>query len=157
MSMRIFVRQFTVAAADIDIQQHVNNVSYVQWMQDLAVGHSSALGWDLARYERIGQTWVVRSHQVVYRRPALLGESITALTWVASVGRRQSLRRYRFCRSSDGAVLVEAETVWVYVDGKTGRPVSIPENVRADFPVVEEAEIRQLLEQLREHGSVRPA
>ena len=46
-----------------------------------------------------------------------------------------SVRRTRILRPSDGAVLLEAATDWVYVDIPRGRPARIPVDVRSRFPV----------------------
>lgn len=147
--IRIFTREILVGPVDIDMQNRVNNVCYVQWMQDAAVAHTTALGWDMARYEALGGGWVVRQHVVTYRRPAFLGETLTAATWVASMASSRSLRRYLFWRAADRAVLAEAETLWVFIDFTSGRPVKIPEELRAAFPVVEDAqEAQRMLEDL---------
>jgi acyl-CoA thioester hydrolase len=39
-------------------------------------------------------------------------------------------------RASDEAVIARAETDWVFINAKTGRPLSIPEEVRNTLPVV---------------------
>ena len=134
--MSIFRQKIHISAQDIDRQGRVNNVCYVQWMQDLATAHTADKGWDMARYEKLAQGWVVRRHSVVYKRPALLGEDIVAATWIASFASRQCIRRYRFVREFDDAVLVEAETQWVYIDLTSGRPVRIPDELKAVFECI---------------------
>lgn len=143
---RIFRREITVAQADIDIQGHVNNLRYLQWMQDVAVAHSTAQGWSMQRYAEAGAGWVVRSHQITYKRPAFLGETLTACTWIAGFQARSTPRRYLFWRATDKTVLAEAETLWVYVDLATGRPTKVPDELRTAFEVVEdEGEVRGML------------
>jgi acyl-CoA thioester hydrolase len=39
-------------------------------MQDIAIEHSAAAGWPMARYVELGAGWVVRSHFIEYLRPA---------------------------------------------------------------------------------------
>ncbi len=142
----VFTQPILIGPADIDLQNRVNNVCYVQWMQDAAVAHTTALGWDMARYEAAGGGWVVRQHTVTYKRPALLGQTLTVATWVASMASRQSLRRYRFWRAADAAVVAEAETLWMYIDLASGRPLRIPDEVSGAFAVVEgEEEVRRAL------------
>lgn len=144
--MRIFTQKITVGAQDIDIQNRVSNLCYVNWMQNLAIQHSTAVGWGMERYEAVGQSWVVRQHTITYKRPAFLGEVITAATWVASFAPRQSLRRYLFWRGADQVVLAEAETNWVYIDLASGRPIRLPDEMRAAFEMVEDAgEVLRLL------------
>ncbi|MDP3428656.1 MAG: acyl-CoA thioesterase [Humidesulfovibrio sp.] len=143
---RIFTRDIVVAPSDIDVQGHVNNLRYLQWMQDVAVAHSAAQGWSMERYVTEGMGWVVRSHAITYKRPAFLGEVITACTWIAGFSPRTSPRRYLFWRAADTCVLAEAETMWVFVDLKTGRPTKVPAALRSAFEIVEdEGEVRRML------------
>jgi len=144
---RIFSREIVVAASDIDVQGHVNNLRYLQWMQDVAVAHSTAQGWPLERYVAEGMGWVVRSHTITYKRPAFLDEVLTACTWIAGFSPRSSPRRYLFWRAADKCVLAEAETIWVFVDLKTGRPTKVPDALRNAWEIVEDTgEVRRMLE-----------
>lgn len=143
---RIFTRQITIAQDDIDVQGHVNNLRYLKWMQDVAVAHSAAQGWSMERYVAEQSGWVVRSHTITYKRPAFLGESIVAATWIAGFSPRSSPRRYLFWRPADQAVLAEAETMWVFVNLATGRPMKVPDELKQAFELVEdEAEVLELL------------
>jgi acyl-CoA thioester hydrolase len=139
---RILVEPFTIAAESIDLNGHVNNQEYVRWMQDIATAHSHEQGWTVARYLDTGTTWVIRSHYIEYIRPAFLGDDLMVATWVAGIAEQTSPRKYRFVRARDGKTVVEAETLWVYCDATTGRPLAISPEIRAAFPVVgDETEI----------------
>jgi acyl-CoA thioester hydrolase len=134
----IFRHEIVVPDTAIDPNGHVNNVVFVQWMQDVAVLHfDSVVG--MRRTKEAGQTWVVRSHQVEYLSPAFVGDRIIVMTWIANFSRVRSLRRYRFLRAEDGKLLVRGETDWVFVSIATGRPTSIPEEIRCAFSLVDEA------------------
>lgn len=138
--IRVFTHTIVIGPHDIDVQEHVNNVCYVQWMQDVAVAHSTAQGWSMERYAALGQGWVVRQHTIAYKRPAFLGEVITVATWIATMAPRQSVRRYRFWRAADNAVLAEAETQWVYFDRASGRLAKIPDELRDAFALITDEE-----------------
>ncbi|PLK50595.1 thioesterase family protein [Uliginosibacterium sp. TH139] len=146
---RIYRHRFTVPPESIDMLKHVNNIEYLRWMQDVAIAHSTDLGWPMERYFKERCSWVIRSHFIEYLRSAVLHDPITLLTWVAGVGERSSTRKYLFWRESDRQVLARAETAWVFIDLKSGLPMPILDSVRASFPVVEEdgeaAEIDALL------------
>ena len=122
-----FTRSFTIPADAIDENGHVNNVAYVQWMQDIAVEHYASIGGIEA--QGFDATWVVREHRIEYLLPAFAGEEIEIRTWVGNMRRVRSLRKYEFVRKKDGKVLVQGETDWVFVDAKTGAPRAIPETV----------------------------
>lgn len=132
----IYEQQFTVPDTAVDGNGHVNNVSYVQWMQDIALAHYDFMG-GTAPSQALGATWVVREHKIVYQSPAFAGEEILAQTWVANLRRVRSLRRYQFTRQSDGHLLVRGETDWVFVDTKTGRPRRIPEDIARIFRLLD--------------------
>ena len=136
--INIYTQQITVGQDDIDMQHRVSNLRYVAWMQDLAMAHSAACGWSMERYESIGQGWVVRQHTITYKRPAFLGDVLTAATWLASYVSRRCLRRYVFWNAQEKALLAEAETQWVFIDMTSGKPVSVPEELQDSFPIVDE-------------------
>lgn len=136
--VRIFTRVIPVVQGDIDVQGHVNNLRYLAWMQDVATAHSAAVGWPLSRYVAEKSGWVVKSHTITYRRPAFLGETIVAATWIAGFSPRMSPRKYLFWRPADQAVLAEAMTEWVYVSLDTGRPIMVPQELRDAFTIIED-------------------
>jgi acyl-CoA thioester hydrolase len=133
----VYRLEIIVPAAVVDRNGHVNNVAYVQWMQDAAIQHSAATG--CARMtEAIGATWVARMHRIEYLSPAFSGNALTVLTWVADFRKVRSLRRYKFVRAADQKVLAQGETDWVFVDAASGRPRGIPNEIRDVFELVPE-------------------
>ena len=135
----VYSYEFTIPKSAVDQNGHVNNVMYVQWMQDAAVRHYEAMGGS-GLTQAIGATWVVRSHSVEYLRPAFEGERIRVQTWVANLRRVRSLRRYRFLRVTDDGLLVRGETEWVFVDASSGVPRAIPAEVAGLFTLFEPSE-----------------
>src|ERR1035437_3547023 len=133
----------------VDRNRHVNNVAYVQWMQDAAIQHSTATGCTRMT-ETIGATWVARMHRIEYLSPAFAGEAITVSTWVANFRKVRSLRRYRFIRVADQKVLAQGETDWVLVDVASGRPRGIPSEMAKLFELVPDEQ------DLRANGCHRP-
>ncbi|NUQ63998.1 MAG: acyl-CoA thioesterase [Pirellulales bacterium] len=133
----VFEFPHTVADGEIDSLGHANNVVYVDWMQRAAVAHSAAQGWPGERYARLGQGWVVRSHRVEYLQPALAGDPVLVRTWVATMKKVTSLRRYRILRATDGDLLATAETLWAFINYATRQPQRIPAEVAGAFPIVD--------------------
>ena len=149
---RIYLSRFVVADDDIDVNQHVNNLAYLRWMQDVATAHSAAQGWTLDRYLASGAGWFVRSHFIEYLKPAFAGDTVLLNTWVSDMSLRSSTRHYLVCRDGDGAVLAKAKTVWVFVDLRSGRPVRIPPEVKSAFPVVPNDDPELVVLTLAERG-----
>jgi acyl-CoA thioester hydrolase len=129
----------------MDGQGHVSNLAYVGWMQDVAIEHSAAAGWPMARYRALGAGWVVRSHFVEYLRPAVAGQHLAVYTWVPEFTQRSTPRRYLFVREDDHRLVVRAETRWVFVDLETGRRRALPDELVSAFDSVpDDREVRRL-------------
>jgi len=131
----VFEFHHTVQEAEIDFLGHVNNLDYLRWMLRAAVAHSDAQGWTTDDYVRLGAGWIVRSHEIEYRRPAFVGEGVIVRTWVADLQRFSSLRRYRILRAADDALLATAATNWAFIDFQTGKLQRIPAEVSSAFIV----------------------
>lgn len=141
----IFRYELLVPKEAEDFNGHVNNVEYLRWMQDAAMRHSEASGCTGAT-NAVGATWVVRTHKIVYLKPAFAGDRVVVCTWVASLRRVQSLRKYKIFRQADGALLAHGETEWVFVDAQKGSLRSIPRDVKAAFEVLPEGQEGDIFE-----------
>jgi acyl-CoA thioester hydrolase len=127
-----FEHEIPVPASAIDDNGHVNNVVYVQWMQDIAIAHFESVG-GTSIMKAAGATWVARSHYIEYLRPATAGDRVRIRTWVENFRRVVSLRKYEFTRLGDDTVLARGHTEWVLIDVASGRPKSVPAEIVALF------------------------
>src|SRR5690242_5439716 len=110
-----FVLRITAKKEDIDELNHVSNIVYVRWVQDVAVAHSNAAGWTREAYLKAGKIFIVRRHEIEYLLPALEGDEIDLVTWVESWSAATSVRRTRIVRVRDGKDLARASTLWALV------------------------------------------
>lgn len=133
-----FEHPTVVTPADIDTNDHVNNVVYLRWVQDVAVAHWFALV-EAHSWQKLSQDviWVVRKHEIEYLRPAFAGERLVSRTWVGEARAATFERHTRILRppapGADGEpeVLAKARSVWVVVDAASGRPRRIDARLRA--------------------------
>ena len=131
----VFELHYRAVEADIDAMNHVNNLEYLRWTLRAAHSHSKSVGWSGERYRELGAGFIVRSHSIKYRLPALLGDEVTIRTWVKEMNKFSSVRKYHIIRNSDGKRLADAETNWVFVDFETTQLQAIPTEVREAFGV----------------------
>lgn len=136
MTAAIGTIELVVPESVIDLNGHVNNVQYIQWMQDAAMAHSAALGWPQERYASIGRTWIIRSHTIAYLHSAYAGDHLTIHTWVAEFHKFRSLRKFKFVRQASDTTLAVAATMFIFCDLTTGKPRSIPPEILAAYPLV---------------------
>jgi acyl-CoA thioester hydrolase len=123
-----------VQPGDIDELGHVNNVVYLRWVQDAATAH-----WRAAATPQQQATiaWVVVRHEIDYRHAAVLGDALTAKTWVGVHSRRTFERNTAITRDGDGKLLARARTLWVPIDFSTGKVIHVGDDVRERFSVGE--------------------
>jgi acyl-CoA thioester hydrolase len=119
-----------VAAADIDQNGHVNNVTYLRWVQDVAAAHWKTAAPSAAQAKL---AWVVLRHEIDYKHPAFLGDSVVARTWVGAASRIKFERHTELLRAADRSLLAKARTLWCPIDMQTGKPAVVSPEVRARF------------------------
>jgi acyl-CoA thioester hydrolase len=131
----VFRKGHAPLSSDIDELNHVSNIAYVRWVQDMALDHSAALGWDFAAYRKLGAVFVVRRHEIEYLQQAFEGEALTLTTWVSSWRGASSWRQTRIQRGDQ--LIVRASTLWALIDRDTSRPRRIPAELKAIFTALD--------------------
>ena len=131
--MTPFFYTFTVTKEDIDFNGHVNNVTYLSWMIKAATAHSASVGSGYKECLALGGTWVAKSHNIEYKKPSFEYDELQMKTWIEEIGKILSTRRYELTRPSDGALICEGKTEWVFVDSKKMRPMKIPAEIIEGF------------------------
>jgi acyl-CoA thioester hydrolase len=123
--MNIFETKFTVIASDIDELNHVNNVVYIQWIQNIANLHWTQLKQDVDTTTTYA--WVVIRHEIDYIGQALLGETLLAKTWVGKTEGIRSIRHVEFYKNNK--LVVKAQTTFCLVNAKTFKPTRITDQI----------------------------
>ncbi len=128
--MHSYEHPITVLPADIDVMNHVNNVVYLQWVQDAAAAH-----WITHAPKEVKEkyNWVVLRHEINYRSPALVHDELIAKTWVQSYENLKSVRIVQIIRKKDDKLLAEATSTWCLLNATTNRPVRIGEEITSVF------------------------
>jgi len=120
--MEIFEKLITVTQDDLDELNHVNNVRYVQWTQDIAKEH-----WMQYASEEIRNDffWVLLSHHIEYKNPAILNDIVKLKTYVIKAEGVTSTRVVEMYHNKTNKLLVKSETHWCLISSKTLRPTRI--------------------------------
>ena len=125
-----YIHQRTVAREDLDDLQHVNNVRYVQWIQDIAKEHWEVRATDQLKKDFI---WVVIRHEIDYKKQAFLGDELLIETFVGETTFVTSERFVNIKDAKTGDILVAAKSMWCLLDADTKRPTKITEELRTVF------------------------
>lgn len=118
---QLFEQVIQVKDEHLDRLGHVNNVMYIQWMQDVALAHTTQLGLGLDDYIAMNHAMVASEHHVKYRKACMLGDEIILRTWLGDLSAFSSVRHYLFYRPKDKAIVFHAQTVWVCVEISNGK------------------------------------
>ena len=113
---------------DIDHNGHVNNVSYLKWTQQASMAFWEAIV-PATHYPPI--LWVILRHEVDYKAPSFLGESIVAQSWWGAASRVRFERHTEFFRTSDRKLLAKVRSLFCPMDSLTQRPIVLPEELRS--------------------------
>lgn len=124
--------EYTIKVTEehIDALQHVNNVVYVQFMQEVADKHWHSIPLSDEEKQVI---WVVRRHEIDYLYPAVLNDELIIRTWTGDHGTVSWERHYEIIRLSDQKKIITAKSIWVLLDKTTGRPKRISDTILNRF------------------------
>jgi acyl-CoA thioester hydrolase len=112
---------YIVQPKDLDSLNHVNNVIYLQWVQEAAIRHWEELTKDTDFSQHI---WVVSRHEIDYVRQTFLGDEILIKTWVGHTEGSLSIRHVEMYR--DNKLICKTQTHWRLLNAKTFKPTNIP-------------------------------
>ncbi len=113
-----------IDAADIDFMGHVNNASYLKWVQDAVVSH-----WQrFAPSEALAtHAWVAIKHEITYRKPTFLDDEVIATVLLEKVQGARAFYETVIKRGED--VLAEVKSSWCCLNVETMRPARLAQGV----------------------------
>ena len=121
-----FSKEIVVQKTDIDELNHVNNVRYVQWIQDLSKDHWFALIKNKITTQYI---WVVASHFIEYKSSALLNDVLSIETFIEKFEGPFSYRVVEIRNVKTNRIVVKSLTKWCLIDLNTKKPLIVPQEV----------------------------
>lgn len=106
--------------ADIDFMGHVNNASYLKWVQEAVLSH-----WrSVAPVEAVAaHLWVALKHEITYRKPAFLDDQVIATVILEKVQGASAFYDTVIRRGEE--VLAEVKSRWCCLDATTRRPARL--------------------------------
>lgn len=115
-----------VLVEHLDALQHVNNIQYLHWVQEVAKAHWESL---IKVQPDEYHNWVVRSHHIEYKHPAQLGDEITINTFVKQSKGFLSERIVEIFLKKNNQLLTRCSTQWCYINKNSGKLERIPRKV----------------------------
>jgi acyl-CoA thioester hydrolase len=119
MNNKVFEYLITILPIDIDEQNHVNNISYLKWVQEAAIAH-----WTSVATKEMNEQymWVVSRHEIDYLKQAFIHNKLVAKTWVVEPEGAKSFRYVDIYDMETNNIIAKIKTTWYLLDAKTKRP-----------------------------------
>lgn len=129
--------------SEIDHTRKITLPAIINYFQDCSIFQSEEIGYGFEYLKEHHTAWVLSSWQIEIRRYPVLGEEIHVSTW--ATGFKGICGDRNFCMTdADGEIVACANSLWVYMDLKKGRPVKPPKEEIAAYGVSEPIEMESV-------------
>ena len=115
---------------DLDDLNHVNNVIYIHWVQEIAKNHWKSL---VSNEIIKNYYWVLLEHQIKYLHPALSDDKIRIKTYIEKTEGVKSNRIVEMYNMDTNKLLVTSKTIWCLINAKTNKPNRITDEIKQAF------------------------
>lgn len=116
---QMFTQEYTVQPSDIDELNHVNNIKYVEWIQEVSTAHWYAKTKSLPMSS--DYLWVVANHFIEYRASALINDELIIETFVEGFEKAYSFRRVNVRLKKNDKLVMTSLTKWCMIHSETKR------------------------------------
>lgn len=119
----IHSKEILVSDEHLDEVNHVNNVQYVHWVEEIAKEH-----WDILKHttDYANDFWFLADHHIQYKKQVFKGEILTVKTYPENPEGIRQPRKVEFYRGEE--LVVDSRTLWVLIDGETHKIKRIDNN-----------------------------
>jgi acyl-CoA thioester hydrolase len=126
-----FSYRLDVRFRDCDPMGHANNAVYLTYLEQARFHHWRSLwGFGLESLPASTPGVILAHADIDYRLPARYGDTLEVRITVASIGRTSFTYDYEIV-DAGGRLIATARTVQVMYDYSHGKPVPVPDDIRA--------------------------
>ena len=127
----MFIHRLEVRFRDCDPMGHANNAVYLTYLEQTRFSHWRSL-WGFGTPQLPpGRPGVILARvECDYKRPAKYGDTLEIRMTIADLGRTSFHYEYEIV-DQQGKTVLTAKTVQVMYDYDAGKPVPIPDDIRA--------------------------
>ena len=125
--------EIVVRPTEIDVNAHVNNAKYVEYLEWGREEWYERNGLPYERLYALGAVTVTANINMNFRRECRQGDVLTVVTRPERLGRSSFVLRQEI-RKSDGGVALDALVTIVTIDPATRKSRPVPEELARAFP-----------------------
>lgn len=126
---KIFTRTFRVRWGELDPSGTVGPANYLRYLMETAWDWGDAVGLGVNDSQTLSLFWVIRETEIHFLRPLCHNDLFDFTIWLAKWQRVRGTRCFELKLKTTGEVIAQGTQQVVCMDTKTGRPVSLTEDV----------------------------
>ena len=124
---KIFTRTFRVRWGELDASGTVSPANYLRYLIETAWDWGTAIGWDANYSQNPDVFWVIRETEIRFLHPLHHNDVFDFTIWMVNWQRVRGTRCFELTHKKSGEVIAQGTQQIVYMDAKTGRPKTLPE------------------------------
>lgn len=129
-----------VRYSEVDERQDLTLHGIINYFQDCSTFQSEELGLGIGYLAERHRAWLLSSWQIVIDKVPVFGEKIRVQTW--AYGFKAFCGDRNFCILDEaGNKIVRANSLWIFMDTETGRPVKPDKEQLEGYPLGERLEM----------------
>ena len=119
----VHIKEIVVSDKHLDQNNHVNNVQYVHWVEEMAKEH-----WDIFKNSTpfADDFWVLSDHDIQYKKQVFKDEVLTLKTYPEKPEGIRQPRKVEFYRGEE--LVVDSRTLWILMDSQNLKIRRVPED-----------------------------
>ena len=131
-----FTSELKVRPDDIDLFRHVHSSKYLDYVLAARFDQMErCYGMSMQAFLDRGLGWVVKVSHLEYKRPLGLAETFRVTTWIEDIRGSDAEVRFEIIKVNPEKTACMGWCVFTLVSLDTGRPVPMPDDVRAKYAV----------------------
>lgn len=123
-----------VRYSEVDSSLRLSFPAIINYFQDCSIFHSEDLGIGIDYLNKKHRVWLMNSWQIEVRRFPTYGEQLMVNTWPYDFKSMFGYRNFTLTDES-GTDVVIANSIWIFADTDTGRPVKPDQAYASRYPL----------------------
>ena len=124
---KIFTRTFRVRWGELDASGTVSPANILRYLIETAWDWGTAIGWGTDYSQNPDVFWVIRETEIRFLHPLRHNDVFDFTIWMVNWQRVRGTRCFELKRKDSDDVIAQGTQQVVYMDTKTGRPMTLPE------------------------------
>lgn len=138
-----------VRYSECNAKNRAGLTTLLDYLQDCCTFQSQHLGIGPEFLDAHHVAWILSAWQVDVLRYPSLGERLTVYTWPYELKGFYGMRNFKI-EDESGALILKANSVWVYIDTLTGKPARPMQAMHEKYPAEKPLEMEYLGRRLPE-------